>query len=330
MLKVSVIIPIFNRCKLIKSILTSLLIQSFEPSDFEVIVSIDGSHDRTEEMIYKFDSKYRLRHVWGQNAGKPFACNRVIEQAEGSIIIVDDDMEPSSGFVHAHYSLHQKAVNIAVFGPAPTTITESSSPVVRYIGTKFNDHLKKISKPGYKIRIWNLYDGNFSIRRVLFVRMGLYNNNIKLHRHGEVELAHPFKNKGVSTIFSEEALCVQHYEKDFRNLTEDSIGEGKTAVQLVNLYPETFPELKLKEYNTVGWKWRALRLSLIHITSIFSPVQDLIVMINNAIEKLAPSRVNYPYDFTLDYFFWFGAWTNLKNDSRNEKLKSQIKSYQYT
>lgn len=330
MLKVSVIIPTFNRCKLVKRILTSLLKQSFEPSDFEVIVSIDGSHDGTEEMIYKFDSKYRLRHVWGQNAGKPFACDRAIEQADGSIIIVDDDKEPSSGFVHAHYFLHQKAANIAVFGSAPITITESPSPIVRYIGKKFNDDLKKISKPGYKIRIWNLYDGNFSIRRDLFVRMGLYNNSINLYRHGEVELAHRFKNERVSIIFSEEALCVQHYEKDFRNLTEDRIGEGKTAVQLVNLYPETFPELKLREYNTVGWKWRALRLSLIHITSIFSLVHDLIVMIINAIEKLAPSRVSYLYDFTLDYFFWFGVWTALKNDSRNEKLKSQIKSYQYT
>ena len=50
-IKISVIIPVFNREKYIARCLRSLLNQSMTRKDYELIVINDGSKDKTKEVI---------------------------------------------------------------------------------------------------------------------------------------------------------------------------------------------------------------------------------------------------------------------------------------
>ncbi len=96
MMKVSIVIPTYNRADSMERLLTALNSQTFPHSDFEVVVSIDGSEDGTREMIKKFPAAYTIRSIWHPNSGRVKACNRGIEAASGEILIIlDDDMEPS-------------------------------------------------------------------------------------------------------------------------------------------------------------------------------------------------------------------------------------------
>ena len=327
MYKVSIIIPTYNRRDSVLRLLTALDDQTFPSNDFEVIVSIDGSSDGTKEMIDKLETSYDLRSLWEQNSGRATACNRGIELAQGEVVIIlDDDMEPSRGFVEAHYTLHSCNDSIAVIGSAPVVTDKFSSAVARYIGNKFNLHLKKISNPGYKIKIRDFYSGNFSVKREPLIAMGLYNESFKTYGNEDVELAHRFIKNHISIVFSSDALAEQHYEKDFSGLAKDNRSKGKTVVQLVSMYPEVFPELKLTEYNSSSLKWRRLRAWLIGLSLFCSGTEYIIVRTMNILGKLVPSKTDYLYQLALDYFFWLGVWRTIKED-KNRELKLRIMTY---
>lgn len=84
---VSVVIPAYNRAKVIRRAIESCLNQTYK--DIEVIVVDDGSSDGTKEVIATIDDN-RLRYVYQDNAGACAARNRGIELAQGEYIAFQD------------------------------------------------------------------------------------------------------------------------------------------------------------------------------------------------------------------------------------------------
>lgn len=84
---VSVVIPAYNRAKVICRAIESCLNQTYE--DIEVIVVDDGSSDNTKEVIAAIDDN-RLRYIYQDNAGACAARNRGIELAQGEYIAFQD------------------------------------------------------------------------------------------------------------------------------------------------------------------------------------------------------------------------------------------------
>lgn len=81
---VSVVIPSYNHDKYIEECLDSILSQSFQ--DFEIIITDDGSTDKTLERIatYTDDRIHIFENV--QNRGAAFTANRCIENSSGKYI----------------------------------------------------------------------------------------------------------------------------------------------------------------------------------------------------------------------------------------------------
>lgn len=89
-MKISVVIPTYNRIALVERAIDSVLRQSIKP--FDIIVVDDGSDDGTSEMIKK---KYRsINLVQQQNSGVSAARNNGIKHAKGDwIALLDSDDE---------------------------------------------------------------------------------------------------------------------------------------------------------------------------------------------------------------------------------------------
>jgi glycosyltransferase involved in cell wall biosynthesis len=86
---VSVIIPTFNRSKLVVNAIQSVLCQTYR--DYEIIVVDDGSTDDTAEAIKPYMD--RIRYVYQPNLGASGAQNRGVQLARGkwiSILASDD------------------------------------------------------------------------------------------------------------------------------------------------------------------------------------------------------------------------------------------------
>tara|TARA_Y100000031_G_scaffold102701_1_gene112577 strand:+ start:672 stop:866 length:195 start_codon:yes stop_codon:yes gene_type:complete len=62
--RVSVIIPTYNRAKLLKKAVESVLDQTFQ--DFEVIIVDDGSTDNTKNIVDSFNSN-KIKYIHQQN-----------------------------------------------------------------------------------------------------------------------------------------------------------------------------------------------------------------------------------------------------------------------
>lgn len=325
--KASIIIPTYQRCNSVKRLLKALNNQTFPYNDFEVIVSIDGSSDGTKEMVEGRSASYHLKHIWETNSGRASACNRAIQEANGEVLIIlDDDMEPSPGFVEAHFNSHATEQKLGIVGGAPVHLDKSSSSVTRYIAENFNNRYKKMSRPGYEFRIRDFYSGNFSIRRDVLINAGAFSESFKVYGHEDIEFAYRLIHSGVKLVYSPEASCMQYNDDDLKSLTNKAIASGNNVVLFTNMHPETFDHFELSSYYDNGWKWRSLRHVLICSTTLFPFLHDLVIFIVNHLKIPEPYYQNKLYHLVLDYSFWLGVWSSAKKDKDGKKLISKIKS----
>jgi hypothetical protein len=103
---VAVIIPTYNRAKLLVQALDSILSQTRPPD--EVVVVDDGSTDATAEVLHGYGD--RIRYLHQANAGKPAALNRAMATLSADYVwIMDDDdvalsdaLERHLAYFHAH------------------------------------------------------------------------------------------------------------------------------------------------------------------------------------------------------------------------------------
>lgn len=91
MIKVSVIVPIYNAEKYIKKCVNSIINQTLK--EIEIILVDDGSTDKTNEIIKQFEKKdERIKTITQKNEGAGSARNKGIEIATGEFIkFVDAD-----------------------------------------------------------------------------------------------------------------------------------------------------------------------------------------------------------------------------------------------
>ncbi len=92
-MKISIIIPVFNKAEYIEACLLSLLRQDFD--DFEIVAVDDGSTDRSGEICDRMAQTDRRIRVFHQSNGGVTAARRFgVEQSHGRyIMFVDSDDE---------------------------------------------------------------------------------------------------------------------------------------------------------------------------------------------------------------------------------------------
>ncbi len=80
-MRVSVLIPTYNRAEYLGEAIESVLAQTYR--DFEIVVVDDGSTDHTSELVKRYPS---ARYVYQDHAGIPRARNRALAEAKGELI----------------------------------------------------------------------------------------------------------------------------------------------------------------------------------------------------------------------------------------------------
>lgn len=108
-IKISVIIPVFNREKYIARCLRSLLNQSMDRKDYELIVINDGSKDKTKEVLDMFKDTFKeeIKIIENKkNLGLPATLNAGIKVSEGKYIVrVDSDDYVNRNFLLILYMM---------------------------------------------------------------------------------------------------------------------------------------------------------------------------------------------------------------------------------
>ncbi|MCP3659189.1 MAG: glycosyltransferase [Bacteroidetes bacterium] len=104
-MKISVIIPTYNREKALINTLQCLFDQDFD--DYEIIV-VDQTmkHERTT-LIFLKENKDKIKYIFSSIPSVTHARNLGIKKAIGEILVfIDDDITCQQDFLRAHYNTH--------------------------------------------------------------------------------------------------------------------------------------------------------------------------------------------------------------------------------
>ncbi len=106
-MKITVIVPTYNRPRALKLSLLSLAKQSVLPH--EVMIADDGSGSETRDMVLEMQDQLKrvfpIRHVWHEDRGfrKPKILNETVRQSTGDyLVFIDGDCIAHRHFVRSH------------------------------------------------------------------------------------------------------------------------------------------------------------------------------------------------------------------------------------
>jgi GT2 family glycosyltransferase len=311
--RVSIVVPTYQRRDSLLRTLDSLRRQTAPADAFEVIAAVDGSTDGTAEAVRAFAAPYALSALEGPNRGRAGAANAGIRRAAGAVVVLlDDDMEASPGFVEAHTRAHEGAARRAVVGAAPIVVPPDAPPFVRYVADGFRKRLERLAAPGYRLTFRDTYTGNFSAPREALLAVGGFDEAFRVYGHEDYELALRLEHAGVELAYSAEPLAHQHYEKSFAAFARDGIARGRTAVLFAAKHPAIVDRIKLSEYGQWPWRWRTLRALLLRLDRVSARVPDAVVAAVERVERLEPARMDKYYSMAIDYLYWHGAFSALR------------------
>ena len=322
---ISVVIPTYQRCASVRRALEALARQTMAATEYEVIVPIDGSDDGTKEMIEQFQAPYRLSATWHPNQGRAAARNAGIRIAKGHLVVfLDDDMEPVPGFLLAHRDAHPPGSRRAVVGPVPILVEASSPPIVHYRRSGMNAHLDRLAQPGYTLGFRDVYSGNLSLTRDVLREVGGFDETFKLYGHEDYELALRLLKAGVEFGYCPQALAHQTYDKDFAGLARDCVARGHTAVLFARKHPDVASSPKLAAYHAGSPAWRLIRSLMLSLSRWLPRFPEWMIGLMTWLEHRRPRRLHTYYRLALDYFFWVGARSTLREADRPDLQRMRI------
>jgi glycosyltransferase involved in cell wall biosynthesis len=112
MLKCSVVIPTYNRERLLRYTLESLAAQTLPRDEFEVLVCDDGSSDGTRAVVESFSDRLDIRYFFQEDEGFRAAKARntgVVNARADVCVFLDCGVLAHSGLLRAHVDTHESA-----------------------------------------------------------------------------------------------------------------------------------------------------------------------------------------------------------------------------
>lgn len=228
---ISVIIPTYNRKKSLEKALDELAGQSLE--NFEVIVSVDGSTDGTEEYLRKRSESERLKPVISrQRTGAGAARNRGARSSSGALLLfLDDDLFASPGLLESHLKSHTGKRPGATIGR-----------VLPHPGTSCWDRLlieemARKSKSPRTLPVW-FTSSNFSLPRQLFFQVGGFDEDPQIAPREDRELGWRLHRAKIPVRYNAGATGRHLHPLTFREASQLFFDSGSAMAAMAKKYPE--------------------------------------------------------------------------------------------
>jgi serine acetyltransferase/GT2 family glycosyltransferase len=201
--KLSVVIPTFNRAQLLRRLLAQLADQT--ASEFEVCVVDDGSSPPVRELLADLEPPYKLQLIAQENRGAAAARHEGVLAATGALILfVDDDMQVGRDFIAQHLQAHEGAARAVVLGRIRADPALAERPLFeRWHSTLLDKKAAAIAAGALEVRGNLFFTGNVSLPRADYLATGGFDTS--LGHSEDVELGLRLEQAGLSFRFSEAA-----------------------------------------------------------------------------------------------------------------------------
>jgi len=190
-MKLSIVIPTYNRKETLKTTLISLNDQTIK--DFEVIVADDGSTDGTEQAVKALALSYPVKHVWQRNSGRSAARNMGLEKAAGEIILfIDDHIVSDKRLIEEHVKYHDKYCVEVVRGRVEFIEKAQDAPKM----TEYVDE-RRFKAPGYEQQPFRIFiTNNISVKKRALMSVFGFDEDFREYGLQDAEMGYRLKEAG--------------------------------------------------------------------------------------------------------------------------------------
>lgn len=224
-MKVSIIIPIFNRAFMLEQVINSLREQSY--ADKEIIFVDDGSTDDSYAIIHRNPDVIGVKH---ENRGPASARNSGLKIASGEIVhFLDSDIIAPPDLIETHAKFHRKFTRHIIQGQVIRILDLNDA---YRIPMSFSHY----SRPFFAT-------GNVSIRKTFVDREGGFDDLSFRKGWEDLDLGIRLRKAGLKVKRLYKQGFVWHYEgnieseQDIHSFFRKRYDEGKTAVSFYRKHP---------------------------------------------------------------------------------------------
>jgi glycosyltransferase involved in cell wall biosynthesis len=258
---VSAIICTFNRAELLSRALDSIVAQTWNKSDFEVIIIDDGSSDHTRKVVDSFERRFPIRYAYQANAGLGSAKNHGIYCSRAPILLfLDDDDLCSSTLFAEHLKTHAKYPDghFAVLGYTALDPPLAQKPLLHYV-TEVGCHLFSYRnlKDGDVLDYTCFWGGRSSCKRKFLIEHGVFN---PVFRFGceDIELGYRLSKHNLRVVYNAQAVSTMVRDITFDAFCARLIRQGESQYVFSQLHPDA-EVLNWAEVIGAEEEWQSIR-----------------------------------------------------------------------
>ena len=237
----SAILCTFNRAELLSQTLESILGQTLDRSNFELIVIDDGSMDETRKVVESFEGRLPLRYAYQANAGLASARNHGIYRSQAPLLLfLDDDDLCSPNLFEEHVKTHGQYPDnhFAVLGYVALDPNLSQKPMLHYV-TEVGCYLFSYPnlKHGDVLDYTYFWGGCSSCKRKFLIDYGVFN---PVFRFGceDIELAYRLSKSNLKVVYNARAVSTMVRDISFDAFCTRLIRQGESQYVFSQLHPD--------------------------------------------------------------------------------------------
>jgi glycosyltransferase involved in cell wall biosynthesis len=215
-MRVSVIIPTFNRASVLRKTLRGYAEQAGDHQICEILVVDDGSKDDTALVAQEWNNSPRLhvRYLKQENRGLSAARNHGIREAKGGLLLFgDDDIVPSGRMVAEHVAWHRlnPQPNVGVLGLVNWAPEVKPTPFMRWAGLYGPQFNFGYFRAGMELDFRHAYFCNTSVKASFLAQHGTFCENFRQYGWEDLELSCRLGSYGYRVLYNPEAVGY-HYK----------------------------------------------------------------------------------------------------------------------
>ena len=229
-MKLSVIIPTFNRAKLLSETLVSILNQSLDSDSYEILLIDNNSNDETLEVVKQLNSDHnnRIKYIFEEAPGLVNGRHRGAKESQGDILVfADDDIIASHNWLAAiQESFADPRIGLVGGKVLPQFEIEPPSWLDAFWGRnelgKWNIYLSLIDlgEEIKEIPANFVFGCNYAIRKNVLYQCGGFHPDsfpidlIKYRGDGEAGLGDEIMKQGYQTLYNPQNLILHKVTKN--------------------------------------------------------------------------------------------------------------------
>jgi glycosyltransferase involved in cell wall biosynthesis len=234
-LKISIIVPVYNRPVEIRELLESLTEQTNK--DFKVIIVEDGSTFKCDHICEAFKSKLNLNYYYKINSGPGQSRNYGFEKAQGNycIFLDSDCVLPPQYFEHVHKALSNQYVD--AFG-GPDEAHKNFTVLQKAINYSMTSFFTTGGIRGNSEKLDKFYPRSFNMgysRTVFETTKGFS----KMRFGEDIDMSIRILAAGFKTRLVKEAFVYHKRRTNLRQFFKQVYNSGIARINLYKIHPQS-------------------------------------------------------------------------------------------